>query len=100
MSSILMTVDLNELFPVILYFFLIILVIVVTILVIRLIVVLKKVNNILDNVEDKVNKLNGLFDIVDNVSDGINIVSEKISTFVYDKISKLIDKKKGTDEDE
>jgi len=41
----------------------------------------------------KVNQLNSTFDIVDNVSSTINGVSNKISSFVMDGVSKVIDKK-------
>lgn len=97
---ILMTVNLNELFPVILYFCLIILVIVATILGIKFIITMNKINNILDNVEGKVNQLNGVFNIVDNISDAVTTVSEKIAGFIYDKIGNLVEKKKGKDDNE
>lgn len=97
---ILMTVNLNELFPVILYFCLIILVIVATILGIKFIITMNKINNILDNVEGKVNQLNGVFNIVDSVSDAVTNISEKIAGFIYDKIGNLVEKKKGKDDNE
>ena len=99
MIPILTTIELEALFKVILYLGLIILIMVAILLAIQLLKTLKKLNTILDNVEGKVNQLNGIFSIVDNVSDGINAVSEKISNFVYDKGNKLIEKK-GNEEDE
>ncbi len=94
-----MVVDLGEFFPVLLNLFLIILVVVIIIFVIKLFGTLNKVNSILDNVDTKVNQLNGAFDIVDNVTSAINGVSGKVSNFVTEKVTKIIDKK-GNDKDE
>ena len=94
-----MVVDLGEFLPVILNLFLIILVVVAIVFVIKLWGVLNKLNSILDNVDVKVNQLNGAFDIVDNITGAINDVSGKVTNFVSDKVTKIIDKK-GNDEDE
>ena len=94
-----MVVDLGEFLPVILNLFLIILVVVAIVFVIKLWGVLNKLNSILDNVDVKVNQLNGAFDIVDNITGAINDVSGKVTNFVSNKVTKIIDKK-GNDEDE
>ena len=87
-----MIIDMNQVLPVILNIVLIILVLVTIAFVIKLFGVVKKVNSILDNVGIKANQLNGIFGIVDSVTDAINNVSEKISDFVYRRVSKLIGK--------
>ncbi len=95
-----MVVDLKELFIVILFISLIILIITTTIAMANLIKTLKKVNKIVDDVDYKVSKLNGLFDIIDNTTDVINTFSDKIATGISNGISWLINRKKKGDNDE
>ena len=59
---------LNEVFPVILYGLLIILVVVLIILVVKLIKTISKVDLVVDDVNLKVKKLDGVFNIVDNIT--------------------------------
>ena len=61
---------------------------------------LKKVNKIVDDVDYKVNKLNSLFEIIDNTADVINTFSDKIATGISNGITWLINKKKKGDNDE
>ena len=91
---------LSKLFPVILYFLLIILVIVLIVLVVRLLETLKKVDHVVDDVNRKVNKLNGLFDVIDNATDTLSIMSNRIVTIITSGIDKLFTKKKNKKEDE
>jgi len=93
-------IDIKDLFLVILYIVLIILVVVSIIAVIRLISTLKKVDKVVDDVEVKVNKLNGLFNIIDTTTDAITSFSDKIIDGVSTGIAKLFSKKKGEDKDE
>ena len=89
---------LNIILPVLLYIFGIILLIVLIILGIRMIQILDKVDRVVDNVEQKVNSLNGLFSIVDKATDGISMVTEKVVTFATNAISKIF-KRKNKEED-
>ena len=91
--------DANTLLNVILYIDLIILVVVAILFVIKLIDTLKKVDSILENIDHKANQLNSTFDIVDNVTSTINGVSGKMAGFLYDSVSKIVDKK-GKNKDE
>ena len=91
---------LSELFPVILYFLLIILVIVLIVLAVRLLETLKKVDHVVDDVNRKVNKLNGLFDVIDNATDTLSIMSNRIVSVITSGIDKLFTKKKNRKEDE
>lgn len=83
-----------------LYISLIILVAIFIVLGIRLIKTLKKVDNILDDFDEKMDKVNGVFDIIDKTTD----IAVGISDRVVGKISKLIEgllkKRKGNDLDE
>lgn len=91
---------LNDLFPVILYFLLIILVIVLIVLVGRVIGTLKKVDQVVDDVNRKVNKLDGLFEVIDNATDTLSIMSNRIVSIITNGIDKLFTKKKKKKEDE
>lgn len=83
-----------------LYISLIILVAIFIVLGIKLIKTLKKVDNILNDFDEKMYKVNGVFDIIDKTTD----IAVGISDRVVGKVSKLIEgllkKKKGNDLDE
>lgn len=91
---------LKNIFPVILYILLIILIIVLIVLVIRMIGTLKKVDRVVDDVNVKVNKLNGLFNIVDTAADTLTVFGDKIVSIITNSISKFFSKKKKKKEDD
>ena len=76
-----------------------ILLIVVIVLITRLIKTLTKVDKIVEDVEYKVSKLNGVFNIIDTMSDTITKISDTLSSAVYNGINKVL-KRKGNDKDE
>ena len=80
---------LNEVFPIILYVLGSILLIVLIILVIRIIKTLGKVDKVVDDVNIKVTKLNGLFDIIDNTADAVSMVSDKVVGFISTGINNI-----------
>ncbi|HIR48700.1 MAG TPA: hypothetical protein IAB35_01845 [Candidatus Faecimonas gallistercoris] len=90
---------LNAILPVLLYIFGIILLIVLIILGIRMIQVLDKVDRIVDNIEDKVNSVNGFFQILDKTGYGISIIGDKIINLFSSIISKIFNKNKENEED-
>ncbi len=94
-----MMVDLNTLLTICLYILGIILLIVLIVLGIKCIRVLGKVDRIVDNVEDKVTSLDGLFGIVDKITDGIVLASDSIISTGSDFISRIFKKKKKEDDD-
>ena len=85
---------LNEIFPIILYFLGAILLIVVIILVTRLITTVDKVNVLLDDVEDKSQKLNGLFDSIERLGDTLSAANNKVTGFIASFASKFFKEKK------
>ena len=95
-----MMVDLNTLLTVCLYILGIILLIVLIVLGIKCIRILGKVDKLVDDVEVKVSSLDGLFNIVDRVTDGIVLASDSIISSGSDFISRLFRKKKEDDLDE
>lgn len=84
---------LNEVFPVILYFLLSILLVVLIILCVKAISTLSKVNQVVDDVNHKVNKLNGVFNIIDSTTDALALASDKIVAFITSGITNLFAKK-------
>ena len=95
-----MVIDLNEFLGFLLYFSLIILVIIFIILGIKLIKTLKKIDVIIDDVNGKMNKVDGVFDIIDKTTDYASTISDKIIGAISGFVGTLIRKKKGNDDDE
>lgn len=91
--------DLAQLLPIILYIFGIMLMIVLIILGLRLLQTLDKIDRILDNVEDKVNTLNGTFNMIKKVTTSVDLISTKIVSGITDNIGKLFKKNKKEDSD-
>ena len=89
---------LQQLVPVILYFLLCILVVVLIILFIRVIKILKNVNELVEDIQNKSRKLDGVFNVVDNVSTSISNFGDKIVKVISTSIKKFI-KKKRKEED-
>lgn len=91
---------LNEVFPVILYFLSTILLVVLIILCVKAITTLTKVNKVVDDVNYKVNKLNGVFNIIDSTTDALALASDKVVSFVANGIGNLFSKKNKIKEEE
>ena len=84
-----------------LYGLLIILVVVLIILVVKLIKTISKVDLVVDDVNLKVKKLDGVFNIVDNTADAISNFSDKFANILAGSINAVFNKKrKGDDNDE
>ncbi len=95
-----MMVDIEVALRIGVYVALIVLLVVLIIFGLKLIKTMKKVDNILDNVDEKMNQVNGLFNIIDKTTDFAVGISDKI----VGKISKLIEmvfkRKRGNDLDD
>lgn len=79
--------------PIIVYILLIILLVIGIILGIRLIGAMDKVDEVLDNMQRKVNSLNGLFSVIDFTTDKISAFSDKVVSTISGFISKIGRKK-------
>ncbi len=95
-----MTIDVNEMLVVILYMSLIALVIIFAVLGIKLIKTLKKVDSVIDDVNGKMRKVNGVFDIIDKTTDYASSISDKVINSISGFITMLFKKKKGNSEEE
>ena len=92
--------EMSLILGIITYIFTIILLIVAIIIGIRIIGLTDKAEIILDDVEKKVNSLNGIFNVVDKVSLGMEKIGNKITGTITNLISKVFKKKKEEEEDE
>ena len=86
--------------PITLYVALTILVIVLIIFVIKLIKTLGKVDKVVDDVNRKVSKLDGVFNIIDTTTDTLALFSDKLTDFTVNKITSLFNRKNKKKEEE
>lgn len=70
------------------------LLVVLIILGIKLIQMVNKANDVIDDLEKKSQSLNGLFNVIDNVTDTISLVGDRMVDGIVGIISRLFKKKK------
>lgn len=95
-----MTVNLSDVLSVLLYVSLIVLVIVFIVLGIKLIKTLKKVDVVIDDVNDKMEKVDGVFNIIDKTTDYAAGISDKIISGISNFLKMFFTKKKGKKKNE
>ena len=95
-----MMIDINEFLQIMLYFGLIILIAIFIVLGIKLIRTLTRIDQIIDDVNDKMDKVDGVFNIIDKTTDYASSISDKIIGAISSFIGILFKKKKGNEEDE
>jgi hypothetical protein len=91
---------LGTVLPIIIYILLVILLVIGIILGIKLIITIDKVNDIADDVMEKVESLNGIFKIASFASNKLGALSSKIVDGVVSFINKIMGLKNGKDEDD
>ena len=94
---------LQQFLPVVIYILLIVLIIVGIIIGFRALETMKKLDKVVDNVNDKVESLNGLFNVVDFTTDKISLFTDKIvdgAIGLVGNIFKKRKKKKKVEEEE
>ena len=82
----------NEILSMILYVLGSILIIVLIILSIKLIITMNKIENVVDDISDKVDSLNGLFSIIDFTTDKLATISERVTNGIALFINKIFKK--------
>lgn len=85
---------LGELLPIILYFLLAVLLVVIIVLTCRLVGTIERANILLDDLEQKSQSLNGVFNAIDGVGKTIETANSKLSSVVADLFKKITHKKK------
>ena len=91
---------LNELFTVIIYILSSILLVALIVLTIKVIHTIKKVDKVVDDIDTKSKKLNGVFDMVDNAADTLAVISDKMVGFVVNGITSLFSRKNKKENEE
>lgn len=86
--------------PIILYILLSVLIVVLIILIFKAMKTLNKVDETLDDVNYKMGKLNGVFNLVDRSTDAINIFTNKILSTITTGVINLFKKHKENKEEE
>lgn len=89
-----------EYFPVILYILGSILLVILIILGIKLITTINKANAILEDAYNKTKSLNGLFHIIDSITDSLSTVSDSIAAGLTNVIGKLFHRKRKENEED
>ncbi len=86
-----------EFLPIIIYVLLIIILIIGIILAIKCLVTLDKVEKVVDNVNEKVKALDGLFHIIDKTTDRIVLITDKVVEGITSLVANIfVSKKKET----
>lgn len=87
-------------FPLVLYVLGAVLLIVLIILGIKLISTINKTNIILDDAYNKTKSLNGLFHVIDSITDTLSTVSDSVVNGVTNLVMKVFRKKRKGNDDE
>ncbi len=95
-----MMIDLEIVLPVILYLVLIVLVIFCIAFIIKLMNTLKKVDIILNDISIKMNKVDGVFDLIDQTTEYAASLSDRIINSISNFVNRILRKKKKGDIDE
>ena len=91
---------LQDFLPILIYFLLIVILIIGIVLGINFIKTMKKVEKVVDDVNDKVESLNGFFKIIDFTTDKIASFTDKVVEVAGNLFSKVLFRKKRKDESE
>lgn len=86
--------------PIIIYFLLIILIIVGIVLGVRAIQTLNKVDKVVDDVNDKIQTLNGFFNLIDFTTDKITLITDKVVEGISGLIGRIFNRKENVDEED
>lgn len=92
--------SLMEVLPIILYSLGIVLIIVLIVLGIKLIHTIDKANLILEDVEKKSKSLNGVFNVIDGVTDTLSVLSDTLVTSITRVIGRIIPRKRKKEREE
>ena len=83
-----------EFLPIVIYILLIIVLIIGIVLAIKCLITLDKIEKVVDNVNEKVSSLDGLFHIIDTTTDRLVLVTDKVVEGITSLIANLFSPKK------
>ena len=79
----------SEVLPVILYILGAILLVALIVLTIKLTITIHKIDKVVDNITEKVTALDGLFSVVNAVSNKFTFITDKVVNIIYSLIEKI-----------
>ena len=85
---------LREALPIVIYMLLIVLLVVLIVFFIKAIYTVTRVNKIVDDVDGKIQSLNGAFALIDTITDKISSLSDLIVNTINEKLIKFFSKKR------
>ena len=91
---------LNEFLPIIIYILLIVLITLLIIISLKVIKAIDKVQAIAEDVDEKVQTLNGFFGVIDTATDKIAILSDRIIDIITGIFQRVFKPKKKEEENE
>ena len=91
---------LNEMLPIIIYFLLIVLLVVSIIVGIKLIFTITKVDELIDDVTEKLSSFDRLFNVINFTTDRFGVISETVISFITSKLKKLMKPKRKTNRED
>ena len=83
----------SEVLPVILYILGAILLVALIVLTIKLTITIHKIDKVVDNITEKVTALDGVFSVVNAVSNKFTFITDKVVNIIYSLIEKLTNRK-------
>lgn len=83
-----------EFLPIIIYVLLIIVLLIGIVLAIKCLITLDKVEKVVDNVNDKIRTLDGVFNIIDGATDRIVLITDKVVEGLTTLIASIFKSKK------
>ena len=90
---------LSEMLPIIIYFLLIVLLVLI-IVGIKLIFTITKVDELIDDITEKLSSFDRLFNVINFTTDRFGVISETIISFITAKLKKLMKPKKKSKKEE
>ena len=91
--------ELDVLLRIILYLLGSALLVVMIIIGVKFIIIMNRISSIVDEVEEKVKKLNSLFQIIDTITDRLSLISDKALDIISGIMGKLFKNKNKTREE-
>ena len=83
----------NEVLPVILYILGAILLVALIVLTVKLTITIHKIDKVVDNITEKVTALDGVFSVVNAVSNKFTFITDKVVNIIYSLIEKITKRK-------
>lgn len=88
-----MIVTANEVLPVILYILGAILLVALIVLTVKLTITIHKIDKVVDNITEKVTALDGVFSVVNAVSNKFTFITDKVVEIIYSLIERITKRK-------